>query len=351
MDNPPTALWALNDHPNRNLVRNYMWTDGSGPELVTNGGFDTDTVWTKGTGWTIAAGVASHAAGTASSLYQSVPSLNGLTVEIAFTVSNYVAGTIRGVATNSGVGTYVSGNGTYAQRMIGGASGSTIAGVNANSAFIGDVDNVSIRQVGQYDAEPVAVTPQDALGPGGVGSVYLHDGATTFIDIYKALIAMGFNPADKFTLSLWVKPFNAAFWTDGVQQTFIEIGANGSSNFMNMRNPTNAGRLNWYYEAGNLTAQRSLDGNSGVDWFRMDMTVSVPDNRVRAFKNGVQAGADFAGFGVWAGALATNLCLIGGATTTPLAPHYGWLSLVGVWPGVELTPAEIAAMPGVFHGA
>jgi hypothetical protein len=35
--------------------------------LVTNGTFDTDTNWTKGTGWTIAAGVASKSTGTASS--------------------------------------------------------------------------------------------------------------------------------------------------------------------------------------------------------------------------------------------------------------------------------------------
>lgn len=30
--------------------------DTLGPELLTNGGFDTDTAWTKGTGWTIDGG-------------------------------------------------------------------------------------------------------------------------------------------------------------------------------------------------------------------------------------------------------------------------------------------------------
>jgi len=32
-----------------------------GDELVTNGGFDTDSDWTKGTDWTISGGVATHA--------------------------------------------------------------------------------------------------------------------------------------------------------------------------------------------------------------------------------------------------------------------------------------------------
>jgi len=40
--------------------------------LVTNGGFDTDTDWTKGTGWTIGSGVATHAAGSQSGLYQPI---------------------------------------------------------------------------------------------------------------------------------------------------------------------------------------------------------------------------------------------------------------------------------------
>ena len=37
---------------------NATMTDGYGPELVVNGGFDSDSDWTKGTGWSIADGVA-----------------------------------------------------------------------------------------------------------------------------------------------------------------------------------------------------------------------------------------------------------------------------------------------------
>lgn len=48
-----------------------------GPELVTNGGFDTDSDWTKGTGWTISGGQAVHAAGTATLLSQTIALTTG----------------------------------------------------------------------------------------------------------------------------------------------------------------------------------------------------------------------------------------------------------------------------------
>lgn len=42
----------------------------AGAELGSNGGFATDTGWTKGAGWTIAAGVATHAPGAGSDIEQ-----------------------------------------------------------------------------------------------------------------------------------------------------------------------------------------------------------------------------------------------------------------------------------------
>ncbi len=42
-----------------------------GPELVINGGFDSDTAWSKVSGWSIANGTATHTGG-ASYLSQSI---------------------------------------------------------------------------------------------------------------------------------------------------------------------------------------------------------------------------------------------------------------------------------------
>jgi len=50
---------------------NFSYQDVLGSELVVNGGFDSDTAWTKGSGWAIANGVATHTGG-ASYLSQSI---------------------------------------------------------------------------------------------------------------------------------------------------------------------------------------------------------------------------------------------------------------------------------------
>jgi len=48
-------------------VATAPFAEVSGTEILTNSGFDTDTVWNKGTGWSIANGVLTKAPGTASS--------------------------------------------------------------------------------------------------------------------------------------------------------------------------------------------------------------------------------------------------------------------------------------------
>ena len=43
-----------------------------GSELVTNGGFDSDSDWTKGTGWSISGGTANYNDSANASLYQNI---------------------------------------------------------------------------------------------------------------------------------------------------------------------------------------------------------------------------------------------------------------------------------------
>ena len=111
--------------------------------LVTNGGFDTDTDWTKGTGWTIGSGVATKAAGTAAGLDQSIDLALGkaVRVSIGLTVS---AGTFTPQLIG---GTTVSGTartttGTYAETLRSNAAASSLR-ILANSAGAGTLDNVS----------------------------------------------------------------------------------------------------------------------------------------------------------------------------------------------------------------
>jgi len=120
-----------------------------GPELVTNGGFDTDTVWTKGPGWTISGGVAS-CSGSSSSLVQNFTSVSGAVYAVSFDVSSYTSGTIN---------TTVGGNYTAQQTVTNPTVGQTynivvVGGTNTTrgvefygGSFNGSIDNISVREI------------------------------------------------------------------------------------------------------------------------------------------------------------------------------------------------------------
>jgi hypothetical protein len=120
----------------------------TGGTVVVNGSFAADTDWTKGTRWTIAAGVATKAAGTASDLSQAVAFVAGGVYLVEFTVSGYSAGTVlaRFVGGAPVSGGARSANGTYTQELTA-ASGNNALHFVADSAFAGSIDAVRVRRV------------------------------------------------------------------------------------------------------------------------------------------------------------------------------------------------------------
>ena len=121
-------------------------TDLVGGELVTNGTFDTDTNWTKGIGWTIGSGVATHAAGTGSDIVQAgvleVGKRYKLSVDVTAvnaTSTLYVSGVggYLSIATNVSVGSY----------EIEFTADTTDLEFRAGGPFDGSVDNISVIQI------------------------------------------------------------------------------------------------------------------------------------------------------------------------------------------------------------
>jgi len=112
-------------------------------ELITNGGFAADTDWTKGTGWAIAAGLATKTAGTGSDLEQDISVTEAQTYTVIFTVSGRTAGTI--VAKVAGTsGTSRSTNATFTENIVAGSGTTPRFELTADSSFDGSVDNVSV---------------------------------------------------------------------------------------------------------------------------------------------------------------------------------------------------------------
>lgn len=119
-----------------------------GVDKVVNGGFTTDSDWTKGAGWSIATGVATKAPGTAADLAQSMTLAEGRSYEITFEVVRRVAGSVtpRFNGGTAVVGTARTAPGTYTETLVA-AAGNTSFALRGGSTFDGDIDNVSVKLV------------------------------------------------------------------------------------------------------------------------------------------------------------------------------------------------------------
>lgn len=112
------------------------------PELVTNGGFDADTDWTKGTGWTIAAGVATAAAAS-SDLSQAIDLFDGTQYELTFTISNFSAGDVTPKVRGTS-GTTRSSDGVFTETITAGSASPSLLEFTG-AAFSADIDVISLK--------------------------------------------------------------------------------------------------------------------------------------------------------------------------------------------------------------
>lgn len=123
-----------------------------GTELLTNNTFATDTVWSKGTGWSIGSGVATKVAGSASLLSQTIAPVTGTVYRVVYTITRS-AGTItpRFTGGSTVTGTARSASGTYVDFLTA-VSGNVTFELSADATFAGTVDDVYIKRVSGNDA-------------------------------------------------------------------------------------------------------------------------------------------------------------------------------------------------------
>jgi hypothetical protein len=119
----------------------------SGATLITNGAFDADTNWAKGTGWTIAAGVANSAGGNAfASIQQTLNLTPGKMYQVVYTITRTAGDLQAYVGTNgSGGGPIVSASATYTQYLICTNAANGLYLRAGSGGFTGTVDNVSVK--------------------------------------------------------------------------------------------------------------------------------------------------------------------------------------------------------------
>jgi hypothetical protein len=120
-----------------------------GPELVTNGGFDTDSGWNFGSGWSFDTDAALKTAGSGGtgSVSRDITVSVGTPYLFEFEIKGFVAsGAIpRFTGGTNVVGSTYAANGVHREILIA-ASGNTTVGVASTSSSSGlRIDNISVR--------------------------------------------------------------------------------------------------------------------------------------------------------------------------------------------------------------
>jgi hypothetical protein len=182
------------------------------------------------------------------------------------------------------------------------------------------------------------------LGQTGIGDGYTcpsFNGVTSYVNIYSASLNGVWN-GGLFTISAWVRVGGAGVWTDGVVREAFHIGANTTTNLVQIRKDNAANTLRCQYRAGGVI--KTVDHTiSSTDWIHVLCTVSAAADEFRFFVAGSQVGLTQNGLGVWVGALGANVNCIGSQTTAPVSLFSGYLAHVAIWNAV-LTPAERASL-------
>ncbi len=112
-----------------------------GADVIITGDFASDSDWDKGTGWAIAAGIASKTAGTGSDLGQTVdPLTSGIWYKLTYTVSGRTAGAIT-PKFGTAAGVARSTNATFTEIVKANAAAFDLS---ADSSFDGDIDDVIV---------------------------------------------------------------------------------------------------------------------------------------------------------------------------------------------------------------
>jgi len=123
----------------------------TGSELVTNGGFDSDTVWTKGGAWIISGGVATNDGSSGfTHLSQNLGLVQGKVYRVSFTLNSGTLASIR-LGGNTGpnaIGSNFSSAGTVT--VVGPCIGSDgTLYITAQSAQACSIDNISVLEVAE----------------------------------------------------------------------------------------------------------------------------------------------------------------------------------------------------------
>lgn len=263
---------------------------GLGPELVANGGFDSDTVWAKGAGVTIAAGVATYsgAATNADLVTQNISVVSGRTYAVTYTVSSLSGGLSARIGSTNGA-FYVTA-GTRTEYIVAGATGSIAVGILGRGAGVTQaaIDNISVREVPGIHATQATTGYKPILRKGtvtagvsdGIGPWHVDFDDT---DDRIALASVPLQMSDSGVIMISCLPtaagtlFSAGNTADADSRMSVGINASGYAT------------ATWTADDGLTTA--TITGSTDLRGTDCVIEIAKATNDKSLWVNGVQVGA------------------------------------------------------------
>ena len=162
-------------------------TNGSfsqeGAELITNGDFATDSNWNLGSGWNISNGSANCDGTNLAYITQTAVLTTGKSYKVQFDIVDFTSGSIKYRDNGFVSGQSFSGVGSYTDYVVAGGGQFRLMSEN----FIGSIDNVSVKEVGQDWILETGWSIGDgkATTDGTINSNCYQDAVTTIGQTYK----------------------------------------------------------------------------------------------------------------------------------------------------------------------
>jgi hypothetical protein len=229
-----------------------------GSELITNGGFDTDSDWNKGAGWTISGGSLNGSSTTSTAFQINTGLVSGKIYEVVYTISNYVSGSVR-IELGSGnvsVGSIRSANGTYIEYIE--ALGDDRLYFDGIVSFTGSIDNVSVKEV------------QGFTSPDGTNNAYkLVEGTNNGNHSISATVLVN---SGNNSFSMYVKE-------NGRKHISLYTNSRGSENDQYGFYLNGSGSVTFNNTNGDATITSLSNG-----WYRVSITHPSSGYNTRLFK-------------------------------------------------------------------
>lgn len=172
----------------------------------------------------------------------------------------------------------------------------------------------------------------NTVGPDGVTSAPLFNGASSQANIYQSDLFTYFSPTQA-SVVVHAKVASSSVWTDATNREILRLLVDGS-NWILIRKTTTNNQITGFYNAGAVSKSNAYVTSGPTGWFAIGLTIDKANDICRLWIDGSPV-ASFTALGTWTGNPTTQSIGAGGGLWWS-----GWLANVALW-NMALTGPDV----------